>query len=1244
MGLKVRRFGSFLLLLSMLAGLSPGWAQRLRRSDVIAAEPEVGRPMASMFQSSEYHAHDQNFAITQDKSGVMYFANFAGVLEYDGVSWNTIQTENVTRVSALVTDSKNRVLVGANGEFGYLKYDSLGVHRFVSLSSGLKEKPTQVIRIVPVAGGAWFVTDRTNFFWNGRSVKISRHDLRIQSAFPYKNRIIVYARNKGMLAMDNGQVSKIEQNADVPVLLDLAAVVPLNGNSALLLTTSQGAFRLRNNRIEAVSGNANPTLIRDKVTAAVRMEDGRVAISTAFGGILIMTDSGDIYYPVDPDSSIGDSQVSAMFNDRDHNLWLALNDGIARFDLSSPISVFDAAGGLKGAVTSIMRFQGRLMVGTLYGLYYIENNRVIRVRNFPGSCLGFDEAGGRLYISSNKGLFEWTNNGALTNVTNDFSLSVTASQSGTELYVGLEDGLAVFRKSGNSWIPGRFKNVNEQIVGATEFPAGTLWLETLSDGILKLDPSTGAVKRFSEAQGILSPLYNKLAFYDKKLIASNKDGLFEYQPQTDRFLRADWLHGEKAWFDRIREDNKGNIWTTRGDKKSATFFRKRATTGFDVIETPLLPIAEIPFGVIYPDENGSTWLGGDQGLYRLDMQIPQQYVYKYPVLLRSIATQKGMIPFNPDSVITDAVTLPYKQNNVIFEFALPSFHSNQVTEYQYLLENYDSGWSDWGPLSRKEYNGLPSGKYVFKVRARDVYKNVLQEAVFPLTILTPWYRHWFMIALYVLTFAVIIYFLVRWRLRRIIREKRQLETMILERTEEVVNQKEELEHQSEELSATNDQLERIDEFVKAINGEVNTQKLFQLVLDRLCEFQNVDGASALIYNKSTDNYQFIALAGAVKNANVEDVRLTAKQARQRYADRGEEVYEDIFLKNNFRAQNVNDSIDEVFTPRSLITILIRVEGDVKSYITLENMDRENAFRDRDFTMVKNLKEHLIGAYIKTNILEDLENTLSNLKSTQEELIRQERLASVGSLTKGIVDRILNPLNYINNFSQSSGKLLKEITEVTDKHQDGLSEDEKDDLDSGFDMLHKNLEKIYEHGNSTTRIVKDMQKLLKGKSTEFFVTDLNPFLESKSKSAIQEVLNEYKDAKVKLSFALDTNPVKVSLLPYEFTQVLTNVISNACYALAEKAKLDKAFEPEVIVSTKPLDGNICIRIKDNGKGIALKETEQLFNPFFTTKPTSKGTGLGLYMSKDIIEFHKGRMLVNSKEGEFTEVDIILPVVK
>lgn len=1209
----------------------------LHATGQVARMPEMGRPMSSYFSSAEYRAHDQNFAVTQDASGVMYFANFAGVLEYDGVSWRTIPTDNVARVSALAIDSRGRVLVGANGEFGYLAADSTGAHRFQSLSANLKQRPTGILLISPVKNGAWFLTENTHFFWDGKVVRPVARNLSIQSAFVFQDKIVAYSKTRGIVMLQNGQPVELAAADDVPALLDLAGVVPIDTDNAILFTNGQGAYALHGNTIRNLGGNARSVLSAGKVSAAGPMQNGDLLVALGNGNLVVLSPDGDLRYPVSI-PELREAQVNAVFRDRDSNIWLALNDGIGHLDIPSPVSVFDHADGLKGALTFIVRFQGKLFAGTLYGLFEIQNNRAVRVPGSDGGCLGATVADGSLYVASSKGLFQWSGSGGLTRLNATFSLAVTASASGQMLLVGLQDGLAVLEKSGTGWNTRRVKGIDMQIVGATEYPAGVFWLETLSNGVLRYVPATGAIKAYSAAQGISSPLYNKFSVHDNRLIVSNKDGLFEYD--NDRFKRASWLHGDKTWFDRVQSDAAGNLWTTRGDRKSVSFFQKSAQ-GYRLVDRPFAPVAEVPFQVIFPDQDGVAWLGGDQGLYRLDLTRRYADSTRHTVLLRNVSVQNR--PLAPGSGVGGArAAFGYRDNTVAFEYALPSFFGGQETVYQYLLENYEAGWSDWGAQTRKEYSGLPSGRYVFHVRARDVYGNVSQEASFAFSIATPWFRQWYMVALYAIAFGVMIYYAVRWRLRAVIREKADLETRIQERTEEVVYQKEELEQQSEELAATNDQLERIDEFVKAINSEVNTEKLFQLVLDRLCQFQNVDGASALVYSKAGDNYQFIALSGSVANADVEDLRLSASQAHERYVANAEEVYEDIYLQNTFRRQTTDHSVDEIFSPQSLITIVIRVEGDVKSYITMENMTREHAFAERDFNMVRNLKEHLIAAYIKTDILENLENTLTNLKSAQEELIRQERLASVGSLTKGIVDRILNPLNYINNFSQSSGKLLKEITEVTDKHQDVLTEDERDDLDSGLDMLQKNLEKIFEHGNSTTRIVKDMQKLLKGKSTEFFVTELNPFLESKARSAIQEVLNEYKGASVKLTFALDSGPVKVSLLPYEFAQVLTNLISNACYALIEKAKLDKAFTPELIVSSRLASGGVRIGIRDNGKGIPPKEAEQLFNPFFTTKPTSKGTGLGLYMSKDIIEYHKGRIQMDSKEGEFTEVGIFLPV--
>ncbi len=275
---------------------------------------------------------------------------------------------------------------------------------------------------------------------------------------------------------------------------------------------------------------------------------------------------------------------------------------------------------------------------------------------------------------------------------------------------------------------------------------------------------------------------------------------------------------------------------------------------------------------------------------------------------------------------------------------------------------------------------------------------------------------------------------------------------------------------------------------------------------------------------------------------------------------------------------------------------------------------------------------------------ELEISLDELKNTQEELIRQEKLASIGQLITGIVDRVLNPLNYINNFSQSAVSLVEEVEEVVDKNKETFSEDDKDDLEDSISMLKMSVTKINEHGNSTARIVGDMQKLLKKRSTQFISAEINEYLKIKIPVLMKEAeAKETNCLPIDLVFEMaDDQPLHVNLLPDEFEQALRNMVNNSCYALAEKSKLKKDCDMQILVRTEVEGEMVKIHLRDNGKGMVKKELEQICSPFFTTKPTAKGTGLGLFMSKDIIEDHKGRVDITSVEGEFTEVMITLPL--
>lgn len=263
---------------------------------------------------------------------------------------------------------------------------------------------------------------------------------------------------------------------------------------------------------------------------------------------------------------------------------------------------------------------------------------------------------------------------------------------------------------------------------------------------------------------------------------------------------------------------------------------------------------------------------------------------------------------------------------------------------------------------------------------------------------------------------------------------------------------------------------------------------------------------------------------------------------------------------------------------------------------------------------------------------------------QEELIRKEKLASVGKLTKGIVDRLINPLNYINNFSSISKEFGEEIAEILDEDEN-IKTDIREEVDEVLETLNSNMEKISIHGKSATLIVKGMEKLLREKSNKYYATNINILL----KEATTSIINQYKtevnenEFDINVSHNFDDTIEEIDILPYEIEEVIKNIIHNTCYTLHKKfSDFNKNYQPEIIITTKKQGNNCKITIKDNGTGMPQSELTHIFEPFFTTKPTSKGIGLGLYIVEDIIKIHKGTILAHSKENEYTEFVIELPV--
>jgi signal transduction histidine kinase len=267
--------------------------------------------------------------------------------------------------------------------------------------------------------------------------------------------------------------------------------------------------------------------------------------------------------------------------------------------------------------------------------------------------------------------------------------------------------------------------------------------------------------------------------------------------------------------------------------------------------------------------------------------------------------------------------------------------------------------------------------------------------------------------------------------------------------------------------------------------------------------------------------------------------------------------------------------------------------------------------------------------------EELNKSLNDLKATQQQLIQSEKMASLGELTAGIAHEIQNPLNFVNNFSEVNEELIEELkNEAVKGNLEGVKAIAKD--------IEFNSEKISHHGKRADAIVKGMLQHSRTSSGQKEPTDINALVDEYLRLAYHGLRAKDKSFNATMKTDLDETIGNINIVPQDIVRVILNLITNAFYTVSEKKKqAGNDYEPTVTVNTKKIIDAIEVKVKDNGNGIPQKILDKIFQPFFTTKPTGQGTGLGLSLSYDIIKAHGGEIKAGSKEGEGAEFIVILP---
>ena len=479
--------------------------------------------------------------------------------------------------------------------------------------------------------------------------------------------------------------------------------------------------------------------------------------------------------------------------------------------------------------------------------------------------------------------------------------------------------------------------------------------------------------------------------------------------------------------------------------------------------------------------------------------------------------------------------------------------------------------------------------------------------------------------------------LVAFLLYRNNRQKIKSNVLLQKQKEDIDNKAQQLTIQKNNLEQSYNNVEQLGEIGRKVTSSLAVETIISTVYDNVNALMDASVFGIGIYNKSL---QIIEFPATYEDGQALPAYANELDDENRFAvicfKEGKEI-----IMSHVDEEH-KSFIQQVPTPHegkqavSLIYLPLLVKDKKLGVITVQSF-QQNAYTDYHVFMLRNIAIYTAIALENADSFETLSRTVDTLRSTQKQLIQSEKMASLGELTAGIAHEIQNPLNFVNNFSEVNKELLSEMKDEMEK---GNLADAKEIAN---DVI-ANEEKINHHGKRADAIVKGMLQHSRSSNSSKEPTNISKLADEYLRLAYHGLRAKDKSFNATLNTDFDESIGNINIVPQDIGRVILNLITNAFYVVDEKKKSGLAnYDPMVSVSTRKLSDRIEISVKDNGNGIPEKVLDKIFQPFFTTKPTGQGTGLGLSLSYDILKAQSGELSVKTKEGEGSEFIIQLPIV-
>ncbi|HTV02621.1 MAG TPA: histidine kinase dimerization/phospho-acceptor domain-containing protein, partial [Luteitalea sp.] len=735
----------------------------------------VGKPLIRNYDQREFGAEVQAWDVVQHPSGLVYAANNAGVLEFDGRTWRLIGLPSRLEVRSLALDPRGdgRIFVGASGDFGYLAADGVGQLTFRSLlPAGARndEAFDEGFRPTVTPQGVFFQSRHRLCRW-------AEERLSCRSG-AWRSRVFV-AAGRAWTQTDAGLIELTADDA-LPVTggqpmagSELTVVLPSapHGNDRLLVGLRRFALFVQDgDRFVPFAPELSPDAGRDALLGATWLPDGTLALATEQRGVLIVDAKGRLLRRIDEQAGLQENHVHAMWPDREGGLWLGLQHGISRVDIGGPYTSFDEDFGLQREWRAVERLGSMIYVRGYRGLYAADLSRPSgdapgaptfrQIVEIDPPAWYFQPVGESLLVTSRDAVYEvsgWQALRLATLPSMPMALYASRSESGL-VFVGLVDGIGVLRRRDGRWhYDGRLAGVHQTITSLVEERRGRLWAVSQRQRVLRIDlptdaqvaaPGRDVPARLAspDRAAVTGRIIARVVAGRVVLLAEN--GIYEVSADGTRLtpstLFAPLLAAGRRSFAWVAESQAGDIWVASRSPGTVDTLKRRydGTYAFDVAGS-----LQIPVWSVYPDPtDAALWLAGTDHLLRYDLLTPTRPVERATTLIRRVTINDGVVVFggaqNTALAGQDAARLefPHRSNAVHFEFAAPRFASPSHTEYQSALEGFDPSWSPWTRDPGRSYTNQPAGSYRFHVRSRDAGGATGAETTFAFDVQLPWYR------------------------------------------------------------------------------------------------------------------------------------------------------------------------------------------------------------------------------------------------------------------------------------------------------------------------------------------------------------------------------------------------------------------------------------------------------------------------------------------------------------------------